>query len=148
MNVGLTVDEIRTITNHLSCNKAPGPHGLNAEHVKYSLAVLLAIMVSAMIIHRHLPASAAESVILPVIKEKNKRISDICNYRPICLSNILSKVVENVIMNRTDLLLQTTPAQFEFKPRHDTELCVFAYSILCKAWLCHARRVFKCVEGL
>ena len=35
-------------------------------------------MVSAMLIHGHVPASAAESVILPVIEDKNKRISDKC----------------------------------------------------------------------
>ena len=114
------------------------------------LTILMVLMVSAVIIHGHIPASAAESVILPVIKDKNKRISDKCNYRPICLSSILSKMIENVIMNRIDLFLQTTPAQFGFKPKHGTELCVFAFKELIRyyAWLCHARRVFGCVEGL
>ena len=139
-DMNVPVDEIRSIISELSCNKAPGPDGLNAEHVKYAdsrLTILMALMVSAVLIHGHIPALAAESVILPVIKDKNKRISDKCNYRPICLSNILSKMIENVIMNRIDLFLQTTPAQFGFKPKHGTELCVFAFKELIRYYVKH-----------
>ena len=78
-DMNVPVDEIRSIISELSCNKAPSPDGLNAEHVKYAdsrLTILMALMVSAVLIHGHIPASAAESVILPVIKDKNKRISD------------------------------------------------------------------------
>ena len=46
-----------------------------------------------------------ESVIVPIIKDKNKRVNDKNNYRPICLSNICSKIIEVVICNRTGTFL-------------------------------------------
>ena len=35
-DMNVPVDEIRSIISELSCNKTPGPDGLNAEHVKYA----------------------------------------------------------------------------------------------------------------
>ena len=31
---------------------------------------------------------------VPIIKNKNKRVSDRGNYRPICMSNVFAKIVE------------------------------------------------------
>ena len=47
-----------------------------------------------------------KSVIIPIIKNKNKRISDKDNYRPICLANVFTKVVEKVLYSRMDGYLQ------------------------------------------
>ena len=81
---------------------------LNMSNMHSSLVVLLAIMISAMLIQIMLYMDAFLHLLpnlwyLPNLKDKNKRISDKCNYRLIyinilCLSNILSKVVDNVIM--------------------------------------------------
>ena len=111
---------------------------LNMSNMHSSLVVLLAIMVSAMLIQIYMDTFLhllPNLWYLPNLKDKNKRISDKCIYRPIninilCLSNMLSKVVDNVIMNCIDLFLQTTPAQFGFKPKHGTEMCVFAFKEL------------------
>ena len=49
-----------------------------------------------------------KSAINPIIKNKNKRISDKDNYRPICLANVCTKVVEKVLYSRMDWYLQST----------------------------------------
>ena len=86
-----------------------------------------------------------EYVTVPIIKDKNKRVNDKNDYRPICLSNVCSKIIEVVIFN-------SSSNQFGFKPKHGTELCVFAFKELLrfytqKTWFCHARRLFGCLEG-
>ena len=81
-------------------------------------------------VHGHVLHSMNESVIVPIIKDKNKRVNDKNNYRPICLSNICSKIIEVVIFNRIGTFLQSSPNQFRFKPKHGTELCVFAFKDL------------------
>ena len=48
-----------------------------------------------------------ESVIVPIIKDKNKRVNDKRNFRPICLSNICSKIIE-VVLFKSVLNLQMT----------------------------------------
>ena len=47
-----------------------------------------------------IPRSMMESVIVPVIKNKNKRINDKGDYRPICLSTVCSKIVEMALARR------------------------------------------------
>ena len=72
-----------------------------------------------------------------IIKDKNKRVNDKNNYRPICLSNICSKIIELVIFNRICTFLQSSPNQFGFKPKHGTELCVFAFKELLRFYQKH-----------
>ena len=115
----MTVDagEMTSIINDLSCNKSPGLDGLTAEHMKYvdsQLLVLLSALVSSILVHGYIPKVITESVIVPVIKDKNRRVNDKGNYRPICLSNIGSKIIEAVLLNCMDVYLQTTPHQFGF----------------------------------
>ena len=89
------------------------------------LVVQLSIRVSSILLHGYIHKSITESVIVPVFKDKNRRVNQKGNYRPICLSNICSKIIDAVLFNRTDTYLQTTPHQFGFKPTLGTELCVF-----------------------
>ena len=89
------------------------------------LPVLLSIVMSAILVHCYVPKSMLKSVIVPIIKNKNKRISDKDNYRPMCISNVFTKVVEKVLYSRMEVYLQTTHNQFGFKQKHGTEMCVF-----------------------
>ena len=65
-------------------------------------------------------------VLVPVIKNKSRRINDSDNYRPIALASIVSKVVEKVILNRTSEFLLTTCNQFGFKNKLGTDMCIYA----------------------
>ena len=107
-NTDMTVDagEMTIIINDLSCNESPGLDGLTAEHMKYAdsqLLVLLSVLVSSILVHGYIPKVITESVFVPVIKDKNRCVNDKGNYRPICLSNIGSKIVEAVLLNRMDV---------------------------------------------
>ena len=72
------------------------------------LVVLLSIRVSSILLHGYIHKSITESVIVPVFKDKNRRVNQKGSYRPICLSNICSKIIDAVLFNRTDTYLQTT----------------------------------------
>ena len=75
------------------------------------LLVLLSILMSAVLIHGHVPRSAKRSVLVPIINNKNKRITDRDNYRPICLSNVFTKVIEKVLLCRMQGWLLSTAQQ-------------------------------------
>ena len=47
------------------------------------------------------------------------------NYRTIALANVISKLVENVILNRIEDKLLTTSHQFGFKSEHGTDMCIY-----------------------
>ena len=103
---------------------------------------------SAILIHGNVPGSMLTSVIVPIIKEKNKRIlSEKDNYRPICLSYVLTKLLKNSIMySRMEICLQTTFNQFGFKPKHVTKMCVFVLKELIKYYIKHGSCM--CVDFL
>ena len=69
-----------------------------AEHLKYCcrrILPLLDICISALFIHGFLPDTMLSVVLVPVIKDKCRKINDSDNYRPIALASVQSKVVEN-----------------------------------------------------
>ena len=132
--------KLKAVIDDLACNKSPGLDGLSSEHFKFAhsrLPALLSTLVTSIVVHGHVPESMNESVIVPIIKDKNKRVNDKRNYRPICLSNICSKIIEVVLFNRMSIFLQSSPNQFGFKPKHGTELCVFAFKELLRFYKKH-----------
>ena len=132
--------EIEDIIADMSCNKSPGLDGLTSEHMKFAnskLPVLLSIRMSAVLIHGHVPRSAMRSVLVPIIKNTNKRITDKDNYRPICLSNVFTKVIEKVLLCRMLGWLSTTSNQFGFKHKHGKDMCVFTLKELIRYYIKH-----------
>ena len=79
-----------------------------------------------MYIYGYMPSTLISTVIVPIIKDKNKRIGDKINYRPIGLSNILTKIFEYVLMNRMETFLSTTCNQFGVRAKHGADMCVYA----------------------
>ena len=103
--------------------------GLSGESLKFAdpiLAVLLSICFTSMFKHCYLPSSMLDSVIVPLVKNRNSDLSDKNNYRPIVLSSAISKVFENVILYRLEEYLWMTDNQFGFKSDYSTDLCVYA----------------------
>ena len=136
----VTSNEMGDIIKDLSYNKSPGLDGICSEHMKFAcqqLPVLLSILMSAILVHGYVPKSMLKSVIIPIIKNKNKRISDKDNCRPICLANVFTKVVEKVLYSRMEGYLQSTSNQFGFKRKHGTEMCVFVLKVLIRYYIKH-----------
>ncbi len=87
-SLGLTYMHMEII-NDLTCNKSPGLDGLTGEHLKYAssqLSLLLSMSMSAILVHGRVPSAILKSVMVPIVKNKNKHITDKENYRPIMFS--------------------------------------------------------------
>ena len=125
----VSVSEVLDLLRGQPNDKATGMDGLSGESLKFAdplLAVLLSICFTCMFKHCYLPSSMLDSVIVPLVKNRNGNLSDKNNYRPIALSSTISKVFENVILYRLEEYLWTTDNQFGFKAGHSTDLCVYA----------------------
>ena len=139
-SMSVSPSEITEIINALPCNKSPGLDGLTSEHLKYAssqLSVLLSILMSSILVHGRVPSAMLKSVMIPIVKYKNKHITDKENYRPICLANVFTKVIENVLLSRLQNRLSTTCSQFGFKAKHGTEMCVFILKELTRYYIEH-----------
>jgi len=62
-------------------------------------------------------------VIVPLIKNKGSDLTDIHNYRAIVLSNVETKLLESVILQRVVKYTESVKYQFGFKSGHSTSLC-------------------------
>ena len=144
-------------TNRFLANCCPNLSTCRAERAfKFAhstLSALMATLVSSIVVHGHLPQSSIdESVIVPIIKNTNKRVNEkITIGQYVCQTLKCSKIIEVVIFNRISTFLQSSSNQFGFKPKHGTELCVFSFNQLLrfykKTWVCHACRLLGCLEG-
>ena len=115
--------EIVYIIRDLACNKTPGLDRFTSEHMQLSsvqLPVLISISISAMLIHGCMPKHIHNSLMVPIIQNKNKSSTDKNNYRPICIFNMFTKIVDEVLYRRMDKYILTTSNQFGFKPKHGT----------------------------
>ena len=65
-------------------------------------------------------------VLVPIVNDKRASVCSTSNYRPIALASIMSKLLEKIILNRISDNLVTNPNQFGFKPKHNTEMYIFA----------------------
>ena len=56
------------------------------------------ILFNAMICHGHVPIKLSESVLIPLVKDKNGSIHVKLNYRSIAIANSIFKVFEFVLL--------------------------------------------------
>jgi hypothetical protein len=125
----VTAEDIRLAIKDLTKGKTGGCDGLGAEHFQYASAkvnILLSIFVSARFIHGFLPKQFMTTVLVPVIKNKNKSVKTSTNYRPIALSNTICKIVEKILLDRIQMFVIINDNQFGFKKQHGT-----AYVYVC-----------------
>ena len=131
-------NDVKSAVASLSVNKACGIDSLSAEHLLYAspeIHTLLAICFNAFIVHGFFPSSLTDSVIIPLVKDKCKNISDKGNYRPIALSSVLSKVFELILLGKLNSYFCTTDYQFGFKSHHSTDLCIYSHAPVQRASL-------------
>ncbi|XP_058650707.1 uncharacterized protein LOC131551670 [Onychostoma macrolepis] len=135
------------VISKLSQNKASGLDNISAEHLKYGskrIAPLLAVCFTGFLIHSVLPDSMLSVLLVPVIKNKAGMVGNLDNYRPIPLACILSKVLENILLDRLNVFINSTDNQFGFKAKHGTDLCIYALKEIVNKYRDKNSSVFMC----
>ena len=143
----VTPKEVADCIKCLKCNKSAGPDGLVGEHFKFSspkLHNILAVFISSMFVHGYMPDALIKSTLIPIVKNKCMSLSDIGNYRPIALSNVMTKIVERVMMIRMDVYLWTQPNQFGFQKDSGTDQCIYVFKELVNSYLRSGSTVYCC----
>lgn len=143
----VTPGEVRYAIEKLAENKACGPDRTTAEHLKHAsskITVLLALCFTGFLIHGVLPDSMITVLLVPVIKDKTGKISGTENYRPIALASVISKVFEQILMDRLKEYLITMDNQFGFKSKHGTDLCIYSLKEVVSKYNGHNSTVFLC----
>lgn len=89
-----------------SLNKASAPDQITAEHLKYASSrvfVWMAWCFTGLLMHGALPDSILTLVLVPVVEVKAGKLSSVDNYRSIALASALSKVLEHILLDKTNM---------------------------------------------
>ena len=145
--ISVSTAEIQKAICSLGNNKATGMDNISAEHLKYCsrrVVVLLAICFTGFLTHGFMPNDMISILLIPLVKDKNAKLAAKSNYRPIALASVLSKVIENVILDRILLFLGTECNQFGFKPKLGTEMPIYLLKEIIDRYKLLNGNIFMC----
>ena len=95
----------------------------NYIHGTGHLFMYLSFLFSSMINYGYAPATFLQSNMIPIHKGARANVTDSNMYRSIAISSIMSKILDNVIIEQQQLSLATSSYQFGFKSKASTALC-------------------------
>ena len=139
-----SVDVVHLI-GQLKFGKAAGSDDLCVEYFQFAhhkLNVLLSLCFTLFFTHSYMPSSMIETIIVPIVKNKCRNLSDSNNYRPIALATIMSKLFESAILLKCEMFLDTCPNQFGFKKGHSTDMCFYVLKKMIEYFKCRNTSVF------
>jgi hypothetical protein len=97
-------DAIKRIIKELNTSNTRGFDGMCNNMIKYVNSDLIQdkimLLINAIIGTCYTPKMLNRSVIIPIIKDKNKKEFDKNNFRPISVSNVFVQILEKVILQK------------------------------------------------
>ncbi len=100
----ISTEDVVKVCKKLKTGKAPGADGMKPEELKYAGSVFLSLVArlfNAIVHHEYRPACLKRGVIVPIPKgSKDSTLPD--NNRGITLMPVLSKVLDTILLQRTD----------------------------------------------
>ena len=99
-----------------------------AEHLCFadqSLFHYLAIYVNLRLYHGIMPGKCVETKIIPVLKCNIGDVQSLNNYRPIAITDVISKLLEHYVLSHVKNYLSTNDNQFGYKDKSGTAMSVF-----------------------
>ena len=96
------------------------------------------------ILHGYISKPCINTVIVPILKNKNSNHQDCGNYRPIAIATVVSKLLfKQVTLINIKNFLDTTDNQFGFKTKHTTDMCVFLLKQAISYYITRGRTIFS-----
>ena len=147
----VNVKEVKDAMQKLSLTSAPGLDQITGEHLKYAHPTLLihfSLLFTLLFSHRNMPDILTNINICNLLKDHQKSLSDMSNYRPIALASIVSKLFEYIILQRCEKHLGTTDNQFAYKSNHSTDIALFLLKQTIEFYRSKSTPIFLCSMDL
>ena len=122
----VTEEEVSKAVEYLKCGKSDGRKGIISDHIKHApkrLHTLIAIMLTTVRRHGHMPNDLLMAIITSIPKDRGANLCSSDNYRGISLSSCLAKIHDIVILKKYGNILATSEMQYAFKVGHGTTMC-------------------------
>ena len=91
------------------------------------MTVLLSILCTSIMKHGYIHSGMLDTTLTPIVKTKNGDVTDKNHCRPIAVATSMLKVMELLILSKTECLLNIEDNKFSFNKKHGTEMCIHAF---------------------
>jgi len=137
-------ETVSQLIGRLSSNSAPGMDGVTGEHLKHGKCDLLCTTLSVLLSHclswQVTPSIFKVGVIVPILKKPSLNPNEPCNFRPVTLSSVFSKLLELIMLPDDDAYC----TQFGFRKGRGTSLpCSLFNDVKCY-FECKKSPLFTC----
>ena len=112
-------EEVLEAISSLAKGKAPGPDGIEGEHLLYAGSKFISHLTSllnSIAKAGYIPKAFRKGFTIPLLKGPNKDVTDPGNYRGISLLSNMAKVLEKLLLPRIEEIVQLNPLQGGFRP--------------------------------
>ena len=140
-----SINDVKVAIDKLKKGKASGLDNVSPEHVLYAgdaLANALTNLFNLCILHGFVPDSFSFSLIVLVVKDKNSDASKCCNYKPVSLVKMFSKVLELCMIVRMESFFSVDELQFGFVPNKGCQKALFTLETVINYFTCRGSHMW------
>ncbi len=144
-NHAVSTQEVISGVKLLKANKKEGCSGHSSNHLIHGTTFLYEILsnlLSSMLHHGYASPDFRLSVIIPIVKNKQKSASISSNYRGIALSSIIAKLMDIVIIEKERHVINSSDYQFGYKEKSSTTQCTFVINEVIQYYLNNGGSVY------
>ena len=143
----VTPEEVKKATEKLKAGKGDPTFSFSSDCIKVKsnlLAEQTATMIKSFLVHNHIPQFLLLSTLIPIIKDKLASNSVSKNYRSVCITSLVLKQVDWLIINLFGDVLGFHDLQFAYQPDVSAPMCTWAVLETVSYFLDNGSEVFAC----
>ena len=143
----VTPEEVKKATEKLKAGKGDPTFSFSSDCIKVKsnlLAEQTATMIKSFLVHNHIPQFLLLSTLIPIIKDKLASNSVSKNYRSVCITSLVLKQVDWLIINLFGDVLGFHDLQFAYQPDVSAPMCTWAVLKTVSYFLDNGSEVFAC----
>ena len=143
----VTPDEVRMAAERLKPGKSDPSYSFSSDCLKVKsdlLSEYLAKLIQSFLVHGYVPPFMLLATLVPIVKDKLASINISKNYRSVCITSLILKIVDWITINLFGSALSFHKLQFAYQPNVSSNMCTWAVVETVDYFLRNDSEVFGC----
>ena len=143
----VTPTEVKKAASKLKPGKGDPTYDFSSDCIKINSDIFneyIAVMIKGFLIHSHIPIFMLLSTLVPIIKDKLGSINTSKNYRSVCITSLILKLIDWIIVNLFGDALGFHDLQFAYQQGVSSNMCSWAVVETINYFLRNESDIFSC----